>query len=82
MKRKLIVSSIILAIIFNQILMINVSNAKSDTTSLDTKASIEKSLNLANNNDFTWSYDSSSDSWVMSIVTSVVNPVIEDEQVV
>lgn len=80
MKRKLIVSSIILAIIFNQILMLNVSNAKSDTTSLETKASIEKSLNLANNTDFTWSYDSSSDSWVMSIVTTVVNPVIENEQ--
>lgn len=43
-------------------------------------AAIEAALNLANNTDYTWSYDSSSDSWTMSVVTTVVHPVIEDEQ--
>ena len=37
-------------------------------------------LNLANNKEYTWSYDSASDSWTMSIVTDVLYPVIEDEQ--
>lgn len=71
MKRKVIVLSIIFSILLNQVLVMNVSNAKS---------SIEEKLNLANNTDFTWSYDSSSDSWIMSIVTAVANPEIEEEQ--
>ncbi len=41
---------------------------------------IESTLNLANNTDYTWSYDSGSDAWVMSIVSAVAYPEIEDEE--
>lgn len=80
MKRKVLILGIIISILLNQLLIINVSFAKSDTTSSETKNTIEDKLNLANNKDFTWSYDSSSDSWIMSIVTTVVNPEIEEQQ--
>jgi len=80
MKRKFISIVIIMTILVSQVLSLNVSYAKSETTSSDTKENIETKLNLANNKDYTWSYDSSSDSWIMSIVTTVVNPEIEDEQ--
>lgn len=80
MKRKALILGIIVSILLNQLLVMNISYAKSETTSSETKNYIEKELNLANNEDFTWSYDSSSDSWIMSIVTTVVNPEIEDQQ--
>lgn len=80
MKRKVLILSLIVSILLNQLLIMNVSFAKSDTTSSETKNNIEEKLNLANNKDFTWSYDSSSDSWIMSIVTTVVNPEIEEQQ--
>ncbi|MCD7825642.1 MAG: hypothetical protein LUH14_06770 [Clostridiaceae bacterium] len=44
------------------------------------KEDIESTLNLANNTDYTWSYDSGSDAWVMSIVSAVAYPEIEDEE--
>ena len=53
--------------------------ADTDATTSEEKAQIESALNLANNTDVTWSYDSSSDSWTMSIVTAVTNPEVEDE---
>ncbi len=77
---------IVFALIFSQlsILSIAASSAKTEAvtsaTDSETKASIEEELNLANNTSFTWSYDSSADAWIMSIVTAVVNPEIEDEQ--
>lgn len=80
MKQKLTVSAIIFTLLLSLLLVNNPAYAKSDATSAETKANIEKSLNLANNKKFTWSYDSNSNAWVMSIVTSVVKPVIEDEQ--
>ncbi|MBQ9156046.1 MAG: hypothetical protein IJ137_04640 [Eubacterium sp.] len=40
---------------------------------------IEDKLNLANMNP-EWTYDDSSDSWTLSIVTAVTKPQIEDEQ--
>ena len=51
-----------------------------EETSEETIEEIEEELNLANNEDYTWSYDEDTDSWTMSIVTAVVNPEIEDEQ--
>ncbi|MCD8088445.1 MAG: hypothetical protein LUE22_07655 [Oscillospiraceae bacterium] len=50
-----------------------------DSVSSD-KEYIEYTLNLANNTDYTWSYDSSADAWVMSIVSAVAYPEIEDEE--
>ncbi len=41
---------------------------------------IEETLNLANNTEYTWSYSSSADAWVMSIVSAVAYPEIEDEE--
>ncbi|MCD8218533.1 MAG: MSCRAMM family adhesin SdrC [Clostridiales bacterium] len=53
--------------------------AGTQTTASD-KEYIESALNLANNTDYTWSYDSGSDAWVMSIVSAVAYPEIEDEE--
>ncbi|MCD8066815.1 MAG: hypothetical protein LUE15_06560 [Oscillospiraceae bacterium] len=44
------------------------------------KEYIEAALNLANNTNYTWSYDGSADAWVMSIVSAVAYPEIEDEE--
>ena len=46
----------------------------------DTRAAIEAALNLANNPDQAWSYDSENDAWTLAIVSAVVNPVIPDEE--
>lgn len=54
--------------------------ADTDPTTDEERAAIEEALNLANNEEVTWTYDSSSDAWVMSIVTAVTKPEIEDEQ--
>nr|MCR5213765.1 hypothetical protein [Eubacterium sp.] len=45
----------------------------------ESMTAIEDALNLANMN-AEWTYDDSSDSWTLSIVTAVTNPEIEDEQ--
>ena len=41
---------------------------------------IENTLNLANNEDQEWSYSADADAWVLSIVSAVAYPEIEDEQ--
>ncbi len=51
-----------------------------DATSAEERTSIEEALNLANNEEVTWSYDKDADAWVMSIVTAVANAEIEDEE--
>ncbi len=51
-----------------------------ETTSEEQRAYIEETLNLANNKDYTWSYDADADAWVMSIVSTVAYPELEDEQ--
>ncbi|MCD8232047.1 MAG: MSCRAMM family adhesin SdrC [Clostridiales bacterium] len=53
--------------------------SESQSASSD-KEYIESALNLANNTDYTWSYDSGADAWVMSIVSAVAYPEIEDEE--
>ena len=35
---------------------------------------IESTLNISNNDEITWSYDSQSDSWTMSVTCAVANP--------
>ena len=44
------------------------------------RAYIEETLNLANNETVTWSYNASADGWVMSIVPAVVYPILPDQQ--
>ena len=41
---------------------------------------IEEVLNLANNEEQAWTYSESADAWVMSIVSAVAYPEIEDEE--
>ncbi|MCD8068725.1 MAG: hypothetical protein LUE87_07540, partial [Lachnospiraceae bacterium] len=43
------------------------------------KETIEYTLNLANNEDQEWSYSESADAWVLSIVSAVAYPEIDDE---
>ena len=51
-----------------------------DNSTASDKESIEAALNLANNPDQEWTYNSDADAWVLSIVTAVTNPVIENEE--
>ncbi|MCD7785805.1 MAG: hypothetical protein LUH18_09605 [Oscillospiraceae bacterium] len=50
----------------------------SEATVVSDKEYIEYTLNLANNTDYTWTYQTN--SWVMSIVSAVAYPEIEDEE--
>ncbi len=56
------------------------STSTSDAALVSDKTYIEETLNLANNTEYTWSYDSGSDAWVMSIVSAVAYPEIEEEE--
>jgi len=53
--------------------------AVGDGSESEESDAIEEALNLVNM-DQEWTYDSSSDSWTMSIVSTVTNPVIEEKQ--
>ena len=44
------------------------------------RSTIESTLNIANNEEITWGYDSQSDSWTMSVTNSVANPELPDYQ--
>ena len=55
-------------------------NSSTAVTSEEEKANIEKTLNLANNENQEWAYDTEADAWVLSIVTAVTNPENADEQ--
>lgn len=49
-------------------------------TTEEERQEIENTLNLANNQEVTWSYDSQSDSWTMSVTSAVANPELADYQ--
>ncbi len=51
-----------------------------ETASDSEKEYIEETLNLANNEAQEWTYDADSDAWILSVVSAVVYPEIEDEQ--
>nr|WP_295270438.1 hypothetical protein [uncultured Blautia sp.] len=55
----------------------NVSAAQETKTDQST---IESTLNIANNDEITWSYDSKSDSWTMSVTSAVADPELPDYQ--
>ncbi|MCD7766332.1 MAG: hypothetical protein LUH53_07465 [Lachnospiraceae bacterium] len=50
------------------------------TTAVSDQAYIEETLNLANNEDQTWTYQESADAWVLSVVSAVAYPELPDEQ--
>ena len=56
------------------------STAGTDITSVEEQAYIEETLNLANNEEVTWSYMKEADAWVMSIVSAVAYPELPDQQ--
>ena len=51
-----------------------------EAASASDKEAIEAALNLANNPDQEWTYNSGADAWVLSVVIAVTNPVIENEE--
>lgn len=46
----------------------------------DSKKTIEQTLNLKNNSEQEWTYSQEADAWILSVVTTVTNPEIEDQQ--
>ncbi|MCC8100763.1 MAG: hypothetical protein LIP11_00370 [Clostridiales bacterium] len=50
------------------------------TTAVSDQEYIETTLNLANNEDQTWTYQENADAWVLSIVSAVAYPELPDEQ--
>lgn len=46
----------------------------------ETKAYIEETLNLSNNANQEWSYNSDADAWVLSVVSAVAYPELPDQQ--
>ena len=50
-----------------------------DTTE-EEKSRIESTLDLANNKEVTWNYDSATDSWTMSVTAAVADPELPDYQ--
>ena len=44
------------------------------------RQAIEAALDLANNPDQAWTYDSGADAWTLSVVSAVANPVIPEEE--
>ena len=51
-----------------------------EAASVSDKETIEAALNLANNPDQEWMYNSGADAWALSVVIAVTNPVIENEE--
>ncbi|MCR5272755.1 MAG: hypothetical protein K6E13_07220 [Lachnospiraceae bacterium] len=56
------------------------ASSTSEVADAELKAEIEEALNLANNEDQEWSYDSSADAWVLSITPYVYNQELPDQQ--
>ena len=80
MKPRKIVSAALAGVMVLSLLPTIVSAESSMSPNTSSKETIESTLNLANNADQEWSYDSSADAWVLSIVSAVVNPVLPDEE--
>ena len=59
---------------------ISETDADLSATSSDTISKIESALDISQNNEISWTYDSQSDSWTMSITSAVTDPEIEDDQ--
>ena len=55
-------------------------SASASVADPEEKAYIEETLNLANNDEVTWTYASGADAWTMSVVTAVVDPILPNQQ--
>lgn len=56
------------------------SDSSQDSSAVSDIEYIESTLNLSNNEDQEWTYDDNVDAWILSIVSAVAYPEIEDEQ--
>ncbi|MCR5088198.1 MAG: hypothetical protein K6C08_01630 [Oscillospiraceae bacterium] len=56
------------------------AGADAAATTEEEIAYLEETLNLANNPEQEWSYDSSADAWVLSVVSAVAYPELPDQQ--
>lgn len=54
--------------------------SKTDNNESSGKEYIEKTLNLANNEDQEWTYQANADAWVLSVVSAVAYPELPDQQ--
>ncbi len=55
-------------------------NTAVEATDDESQEYIEQALNIANNSELTWTYYSDDDAWVMSIVSAVAYPELEEYQ--
>lgn len=63
------------------VLSLTACGAKSgEVTGATDAESIEAALDLSQNADQSWTFDSGSDAWTLSVVSAVTNPEIADEQ--
>ena len=69
-----------LAVLLALILLIPSAVSFADEAEASDKEAIEYALNLKNNPDQVWTYSADSDSWTLSVVMAVSNPVIENEE--
>lgn len=54
--------------------------SKNENNESSVKEYIEKTLNLANNEDQEWTYSVNADAWVLSVVSAVAYPELPDQQ--
>ena len=85
MKKRLVSLLMVAALATSMVACGSATDTSSETTTeasatTEEQAYIEETLNLANNEEVTWSYDVDADAWTMSIVSAVAYPEIEDEQ--
>ena len=70
----------LLSILLAMILLASSCACFAEESAGSDKEAIEAALNLANNPDQEWTYNSGADAWVLSVVIAVTNPVIENEE--
>ena len=74
MKPRKFISTVLAGLMVLSLLPAAVSAESTTSSTTSSKETIESALNLANNADQEWSYDSSADAWVLSVVSAVVSP--------
>ena len=79
MKRKQISATIAAMLVLMGITAYESETVSAAQESLN-QEEIEHTLNISNNDEITWSYDSQSDSWTMSVTCAVANPELPDYQ--
>ncbi len=79
MKRKQIAAIIAVMVALSGITACGSGNTSSAQERKE-QAEIESILNISNNDEITWGYDSKSDSWTMSVTCAVADPELPDYQ--